>query len=114
MSRSFSDIGGHAPETITVPLDRSEQVCQDFSHIQLKPDHEKRPIWVGQDKTIFLEAFSPLYKRATEFLVAIGEPISRPQYIHEYQLTKYSLYAAASMELTDVDIERVLLNLCKN
>lgn len=46
--------------------------------------------------------------------MAIGEPISRPQYIHEYQLTKYSLYAAASMELTDVDIERVLLNLCKN
>jgi len=86
----------------------------DFSHMVLKPDHERRPLWIGQDYIILLEAFSPLYKVATDFLVAIAEPESRPTYIHEYRLTKYSLYAAASVGLTDKDIEQVLMRLCKN
>jgi len=61
-----------------------------------------------------LEAFSPEYKNATDFLIAIAEPVSRPSHIHEYKLTKYSLYAAASVGLTDTDIEKVLDRFCKN
>lgn len=61
-----------------------------------------------------MEAFSPVYKNATEFLIAIAEPVSRPSHIHEYKLTKYSLYAAASVGLTDKVIEDVLMRLCKN
>ena len=61
-----------------------------------------------------MEAFSPVYKNATEFLIAIAEPVSRPAHIHEYKLTKYSLYAAASVGLTDKIIEDVLMRLCKN
>jgi DNA excision repair protein ERCC-3 len=64
---------------------------------KLKDDHEKRPIWLTTDGKLFLEAFSPLYKQATEFLVAIAEPVSRPTFIHEYMLTPYSLYAAVSI-----------------
>ena len=96
----------------------------DCSHVALKDDHEHRPLWIiwlpgsgeggEDDNRIILEAFSPKYKFATEFLIAIAEPVSRPQHIHEYKLTKYSLYAAASVGLTDVDIERVLNHLCKN
>ena len=86
----------------------------DYSHIQLKPDHEKRPLWIGQDSLVLLEAFSPLYKVATDFLVAIAEPASRPTHIHEYRLTKYSLYAAASIGLSDTDIIQVLQRLSKN
>ena len=63
---------------------------------------------------IFLEAFSPLFKSATEFLIAIAEPVSRPAHIHEYKLTSTSLYAAASVELTREDIIKVLNNFCKN
>ena len=44
----------------------------------------------------------------------IAEPVSRPTHIHEYKLTKYSLYAAASMGLKDVEIEQVLKRFCKN
>ena len=66
------------------------------------------------DNVIFLEAFSPFYKVATDFLVAIAEPISRPTHIHEYRLTKYSLYAAASVGLSDADIISVLERLSKN
>jgi DNA excision repair protein ERCC-3 len=71
--------------------------------MQMKDDHERRPLWIALDKQILtneglrdsttkvkgeeayliiLEAFNPLYKVATEFLIAIAEPISRPTYIH--------------------------------
>jgi DNA excision repair protein ERCC-3 len=53
-----------------------------FQQIQLKPDHSKRPIWIIPDNKIVLEAFSPLYKQATDFLIAIAEPVSRPTFFH--------------------------------
>lgn len=77
----------------------------DYSQqIRLKNDHEKRPIWIAPDHRLFLESFSPIYKEATDFLIAIAEPVSRPSYIHEYVLTPYSLYAAVSVGLTRDDI----------
>ena len=74
-------------------------------------------MWLGpaeDDYLIFLEAFSPDYKNATEFLVDIAEPLSRPQHIHEYRLTRHSLYAAISIGYTDMKIEERLLFFCKN
>jgi len=56
----------------------------DFTQIKLKEGHETRPIWVAPTSKIYLEAFSPLYQKTTDFLIAIAEPVSRPQYIHEY------------------------------
>ena len=76
--------------------------------MKLKDDHDKKPIWISPDNKIFLEAFSPLYKAATDFLIAIAEPVSRPAYIHEYALTPYSLYAAVSVGLTKETIFEVL------
>ena len=84
------------------------------SQITLKDDHDKRPLWIAPDYRIFLEAFSPLYKAATDFLIAIAEPVCRPTYIHEYVLTPYSLYAAVSVGLTKDDIFQVLDRLAKN
>lgn len=71
---------------------------------------ENRP----DEHRIILEAFSPDYQQASEFLGTIAEPVSRPTHIHEYKLTKYSLYAAASMGLKDIEIESVLRRFCKN
>lgn len=82
--------------------------------MSLKPDHDKCPLWIGNDCVIFLEAYSPQYKVASDFLVAIAEPLSRPSFIHEYRLTKYSLYAAASVGLTDKDIISKLRDFAKN
>lgn len=82
--------------------------------INLKEDHEKRPIWISPDNKLFLEAFSPLYRPATDFLIAIAEPVSRPTFIHEYLLTPYSLYAAVSVGLSQEDILQVLYRLSKN
>lgn len=52
--------------------------------MELKPDHQVRPIWVCPDGHIFLETFSPVYKQAYDFLIAIAEPVCRPALMHEY------------------------------
>ncbi|CAM9936545.1 unnamed protein product, partial [Phaeothamnion confervicola] len=71
------------------------------------------PIWVCPDGHIFLEAASPIYQAAYDFLVAIAEPVSRPEFVHEYRLTPYSLYAAVAVAITTEDIIAVLNRLSK-
>ncbi|KAK9451964.1 P-loop containing nucleoside triphosphate hydrolase protein [Limtongia smithiae] len=86
----------------------------DFSYLALKPDHASRPLWINpQDMRIILESYSPLAEQAQDFLVTIAEPVSRPSHIHEYRLTKYSLYAAVSVGLEVNDIISVLNRLSK-
>jgi DNA excision repair protein ERCC-3 len=63
---------------------------------------------------VFLETFSPIYKQAYDFLIAIADPVSRPTHIHEYKITQYSLYAAASLGLRTSDILTGLQRLSKN
>ena len=79
--------------------------AKDFrSQMELRPDHMVRPLWVAPNGHIFLEAFSPVYRHAHDFLIAISEPVCRPEHIHEYKLTSYSLYAAVSVGLQTDDI----------
>ena len=86
----------------------------DFSNLRLKPDHIQRPCWTCPDKIIFLEAFHDLYNSAYDFLVAIAEPVARPEYIHQYKLTPYSLYAAVATNIETEAIISVLDRLSKN
>ncbi|CAH8390785.1 unnamed protein product [Eruca vesicaria subsp. sativa] len=85
----------------------------DFSKLELKPDHVNRPLWACGDGRIFLETFSPLYKQAYDFLIAIAEPVCRPESMHEYKLTPHSLYAAVSVGLETETIISVLNKLSK-
>jgi len=57
--------------------------------------------------------FYLVYKHAHDFLIAISEPVCRPELIHEYKLTSYSLYAAVSVGLQTHDIVEYLKRLCK-
>jgi DNA excision repair protein ERCC-3 len=86
----------------------------DFSNLPLKPDHPSRPCWTCPDGTIYLEAFHDLYPKAYDFLVAIAEPVARPEYVHEYKLTPYSLYAAVATNIETESIVRVLNRFSKN
>ncbi len=65
------------------------------------------------DGHVYLETWSPFYRQAYDFLIAISEPVCRPQFIHEYKITGYSLYAAASLGLQTEDIISVLERLSK-
>ena len=86
----------------------------DFSRLALKPDHPSRPCWVCPDGHIYLEAFHDLYTSAYDFLVAVAEPVARPEYLHEYKLTPYSLYAAVATNIDTESIVRVLGRLSKS
>jgi len=88
--------------------------AKDFrKEMDLRPDHANRPLWVAPNGHIFLEAFSPVYRHAHDFLIAISEPVCRPEHIHEYKLTSYSLYAAVSVGLQTDDIIEYLTRLSK-
>lgn len=51
---------------------------RDWSGLNLKADHAARPLWINpEDRTLILEAFSPIAEQAQDFLVAISEPVSR-------------------------------------
>ncbi|KAM7252541.1 hypothetical protein ACFE04_024424 [Oxalis oulophora] len=86
---------------------------RDFRQLELKPDHANRPLWACADGRIFLETFSNLYKQAYDFLIAIAEPVCRPESMHEYNLTPHSLYAAVSVGLETETIISVLNKLSK-
>lgn len=45
--------------------------------------------------------------------MAIAEPVSRPEFVHEYKLTPYSLYAAVAVSIDTDSIIRVLNRLSK-
>ncbi|KAJ9154747.1 DNA repair helicase-like protein [Pleurostoma richardsiae] len=82
---------------------------RDFSYLQLKPDHNNRPLWIDPEKgRIILESFNPLAAQAQDFLITIAEPLSRPTFLHEYALTTHSLYAAVSVGLHPQDIINTL------
>lgn len=95
-------------------LGAEDEEFHDFSSLDLKVDHANRPLWVCPDGRIFLETFSPIYKQAYDFLIAVAEPVSRPECIHEYVLTPHSLYAAVSIGLDTSTIISVLDRLSKS
>lgn len=65
------------------------------------------------DGRVFLETHSPIYRQAYDFLIAIAEPLCRPEDVHEYVITQYSLYAAASVGLRTDKIIETLEKFCK-
>ena len=93
--------------------DEEEVGIRDFSSLPLKPDHAQRPLWVCPDGAVFLEASSSLYAAAYDFLVAVAEPVARPEHVHQYKLTPHSLYAAVAVGITPHSICDVLDKLSK-
>ncbi|KAK5642374.1 hypothetical protein RI129_008541 [Pyrocoelia pectoralis] len=105
---------GRNAENIDQGVQEDEFGSKDYrTQMILKPDHKSRPLWVAPNGHIFLESFSPVYKHAHDFLIAISEPVCRPEFIHEYKLTAYSLYAAVSVGLQTHDIIEYLKRLSK-
>jgi DNA excision repair protein ERCC-3 len=95
-------------------LSNDGTIGADFSSMPLKGDHMQRPCWTCPDGNIYLEAFHDLYLQAYDFLVAIAEPVARPEFLHQYKLTPYSLYAAVATNIETESIIGVLERLSKN
>ncbi|VWU48077.1 DNA repair helicase RAD25, putative [Hepatocystis sp. ex Piliocolobus tephrosceles] len=83
----------------------------DYSkNMKLKKNHMNKPLWICFDGFIYLEMFHGCSKQASDFLITIAEPICRPELIHEFQITIFSLYAAISVGIT---LDELLINLDK-
>lgn len=105
---------GRTKDPVTTEHEAKLNGLSNFSYLQLKPDHENRPLWIdGKKARITLESFSPLFSQAQDFLTTIAEPLSRPEFLHEYALTAHSLYAAVSVGLAPQDIIKSLDKLTK-
>lgn len=89
---------------------------QIVENMKLKPDHLNRPLWVCADGRIFFESglFPDIANPVSEFLVAIAEPLCRPKFIHQYQITVFSLYAAISLGMSASEILDNLKKFAKN
>lgn len=46
----------------------------DFSDLEREPRHKDAPLWVCPNGDIYLEAYSPFYQKAKEFLQQCAEP----------------------------------------
>lgn len=109
-----ADVPDAASRAISDGSHQDEYGAKDYTkELKLREDYSVRPLWVAPDGHIFLETFSPLYKQAQDFLITIAEPVSRPETIHQYKLTAYSLYAAVSVGLQTEDIVEYLGKLSK-
>ncbi|KAJ3110162.1 hypothetical protein HK100_003134 [Physocladia obscura] len=97
LDRSEEEIDQALPHSVDDPIANLFPQTANFAFLALKPDAAKRPLWVSDDGRIFLEAFHVLAEKASDFLVTIAEPVSRPARVHEYKLTTYTLYAAVSV-----------------
>ena len=113
-SMDYSDIPAAATKGVAEDsTPRDEYGARMCTGLDLREDYPIRPLWISPDGNIFLETFSPLYKQAQDFLITISEPVSRPEVIHQYKLTPYSLYAAVSVGLQTDDIIGYLRKLSK-
>ena len=62
------------------------------------------PLLTISKSKILLFTDTERYSGASRFLNVIGEPVSRPEYVHIYKLTPYSLFAAVCIGLTPEEV----------
>jgi hypothetical protein len=48
---------------------------------------------------IFLESFSPVYRHAHDFLIAISEPVCRPEHVHEVRTRNFIIIICLRFEV---------------
>ena len=104
---------GYFSDQLSVMETSSVDIVDCRSEMNLKTDHENYPLWITPNHHIFFESFASISKDAHDFLIAIAEPICRPEHIHEYKLSASSLHAAVSTGLRTEDIIQHLQRLSK-
>jgi DNA excision repair protein ERCC-3 len=109
-SRSKINVSAAITQADSARLAPSDVPTEDFSKLRLRADHDKRPMWVCPSLYIYLEAFTPQYKEAYDFMIAVANPVSRTKHMHIYKLNQGSLYGAVSIGLeTDYIIRCVAI-----
>lgn len=76
-------------------------------------DRSQNPLFII-DRSVYLLTSSPYYKDSYKVLAEISEPISRPTYIHEYELNQTSIIKAIALGYTKDKIIGVLTRYMRN
>eukprot|EP00915_Cephaloidophora_sp_WS-2016_P005708 GHVH01007569.1.p1 GENE.GHVH01007569.1~~GHVH01007569.1.p1 ORF type:complete len:771 (+),score=91.04 GHVH01007569.1:58-2370(+) len=106
---------GHLPLAADTTFATDNGMLLNFAEsIEMKADHGNRPVTLLPTCYIMLETFRDISKPCMDFITAIAEPISRPEFVHEFQITVFSLYGAISVGLSVYDILMTLDKFSKN
>lgn len=65
------------PDSDDAQSDSENEEEKDWTDLEAKMDHAHRPLYVGKDKRVIVEKFSPFFRFAEDFMIAIAEPVSR-------------------------------------
>lgn len=84
----MGDEPGHETRLHAMPASTSRET--------LKQHHAEFPCHVLENGTIIVSTIVKHGMLVSEFIASIAEPVSRPQYVHEYKLTSFSLLSAIS------------------
>lgn len=82
--------------------------------IEYKPNHDQLPLLILPDNNLLVYTQCPCYKTIYNYLISFSEPVNRPRFIHEYRITKFSLYTAMVLEYSADEIIGILKRLSKN
>jgi hypothetical protein len=65
------------PDSDDAQSDSDYEEEKDWTDLEAKMDHAHRPLYVGKDRHVIVEKFSPFFRFAEDFMIAIAEPVSR-------------------------------------
>jgi DNA excision repair protein ERCC-3 len=71
------------------------------------------PLIVQSDRTILLETANPLFTAARDALSVFAELVKSPEHIHTYRVSALSLWNAAALGLTPMDVKDSLAQFSK-
>eukprot|EP00924_Labyrinthula_sp_SR-Ha-C_P011457 maker-scaffold_46-snap-gene-1.102-mRNA-1 protein AED:0.13 eAED:0.14 QI:0/0/0/1/0.75/0.6/5/0/740 len=80
--------------------------------LSILPNSNEKPLWVLPTLDIFFEAKK--HPEITSFLTSFSEPISRPENIHHYKISKISILTSITTNISSEKIINKLSILSKN
>ena len=91
-----------------------EQRVLEKKVIRYKEDHENLPTVILENHHLLVFTECPTYKQIYPYLISFSEPIYRPKVLHEYKITKFSLYTAMVLQYSAQEIIDILKKISKN
>lgn len=82
----------------------NEQIYSSKPLIKFRNNHKNYPCVILPDHRILVYTDCKIYKDIYPYLISFSDPIYRPKHIHEYKITKFSLYTAMVLHYSAEEI----------
>ncbi len=104
-------------ENFEQKLEQSDFIEENYISkpiIKFRNNHKNYPCVILPDHRILVYTDCKIYKDIYSYLISFSDPIYRPKHIHEYKITKFSLYTAMVLHYSAEEIIEILKIICKN